>query len=80
MSLPFDQIEVIKENYAPTKTGRVVTGLSARPGSQKDSYEGRLATAEDPLGVWKECVPCRPYAPLPTPAPYPPTLPHAMGP
>ncbi len=80
MSLPFDQIEVIKENYAPTKTGRVVTGLSARPGPQKDSYEGRLATAEDPLGVWKECVPSTPHLSLPHPARHPATQPHAMGP
>ena len=59
-------VEVIKENYAPIKTGRVFTaasGLSARPAASAGSeWDRRIAASADPLAVWKECVlgwPCK---------------------
>jgi len=55
MASIFDSVEVVKENYAPLKTGRVLSGLTSRP-VEKQSWESRIADSEDPLGVWKEFV------------------------
>jgi hypothetical protein len=65
MAAPFDltTVETIKENYAPLKSGRVLTaplGLSARAAApaapRQDEWAARIAASADPLAVWKECV------------------------
>ena len=58
MAYELSNVEPVKENYAPLKSGRVFSGpgLRAQSGGPAD-WEKRIAASADPLAVWKECVP-----------------------